>query len=116
MPCGMVWRGWHALLAFLALVAWLACDFKVLLVCNNPSARPQTREVLLSSREVEAAARMASFGRNWPLAAPPGPGTARNQQLRMVASSGLSSQALATILGQFRKLCLILGLVHYLTY
>ena len=47
------------------------------------------------------AARMASFGRNWPLAAPPGPGTARNQELSTVGSSGLSSQALATILGPF---------------
>ena len=32
---------------------------------------------------------MASFGRNWPLAAPPGPRTARNQHLSTAGSSGL---------------------------
>ena len=42
---------------------------------------------------------MASFGRNWPLAAHPGPKTARNQQLSTVGSSGHDSQTLATILG-----------------
>ena len=44
---------------------------------------------------------MASFGRNWLLAAPPSPGTVRNQQLSKVGSSGLSSWALATILDPF---------------
>ena len=44
---------------------------------------------------------MVGFGQEWPLAAPAGPRTARNQQLSMVGSSGLSSQALATILGPF---------------
>ena len=64
---------------------------------------PKLGEVLLSSAEVDSAScgRMASFGQNWPLAAPPGPGTARNQQLSTVGSSELSSQALATILGPF---------------
>ena len=50
---------------------------------------------------IDAAARMVSFGRNWPLAAPPGPGTARNQNLSTVGSSGLPRQPLATILGPF---------------
>ena len=44
---------------------------------------------------------MVSFGRNWPLAAPPGPGTARNQNLSTVGTSGLPRQPLATILSPF---------------
>ena len=42
---------------------------------------------------------MVSFGWNWPLAAPPGPGTVRNQNLSTVGTSGLPRQPLATILG-----------------
>ena len=68
-----------------------------------PCRRPQTGVLLLSSAEVDSAARgrMVSFGRNWPLAAPPGPGTARNQNLSTVGTSGLPRQPLATILGPF---------------
>ena len=38
---------------------------------------------------IEAVARMVSFAPNWPLAAPRGPGTARNQHRITVGSSGL---------------------------
>ena len=62
---------------------------------------PQTGLLLLDSPTVEAAARMVSFGRNWPLAAPPDPRTARNQNLSTVGSLGLPLQPLATILGPF---------------
>ena len=55
----------------------------------NPCIGPQTGGGPIASQDLEAAARgpMASFGWNWPLAAPPGPGTARNQNLSTVGSS-----------------------------
>ena len=41
---------------------------------------------------------MASFARNWPLAASPGRGTARKRFVSTVGSSGFDSHGLATIL------------------
>ena len=47
---------------------------------------------------------MASFARNWPLAASPGRGTARKRFVSTVGSSGLDSQGLATILDPLRPI------------
>ena len=47
---------------------------------------------------------MASFVRNWPLAASPGRGTARKRFVSTVGCSGLDSQGLATILDPFRSI------------
>ena len=52
---------------------------------------------------------MASFARNWPLAAQLGPGTARKRFLSTVGSSGLDSQGLATILDPLRPIFTDLG-------
>ena len=52
---------------------------------------------------------MASFARNWPLAASPGLGTVRKRFLNPVGSSGLDSQGLATILDPFRAIVTDLG-------
>ena len=52
---------------------------------------------------------MASFARNWPLAAQLGPGTARKRFLSTVGCSGLDSQGLATILDPFRTIFADLG-------
>ena len=58
---------------------------------HDPGARPQTGVLLLSSAEVEAAARgpMVSFGRNWPLAASPGPGAVCKPRFKSTGTSGL---------------------------
>ena len=73
---------------------------------HDPSIGPQTGGGPIASRDLVggAGARMASFGRNWPLAASPGRGTARKRFLSTVGSSGLDSQDLATILDPFRTL------------
>ena len=52
---------------------------------------------------------MVSFGRNWPLAAQPGRGTARKRFLSTVGCSGLDSQGLATILDPFWTILADLG-------
>ena len=52
---------------------------------------------------------MASFARNWPLAASPGRGTARKRFVGTVGSSGLDSQGLATILDPLRPIFTDLG-------
>ena len=52
---------------------------------------------------------MASFGRNWPLAAPPGSGVGCKQLFKPGGSSGLDSQLLGTILGPFRTIFVDLG-------
>ena len=69
----------------------------------NPGIGPQTRGGPIASRDLGAAAGgpMASFGRNWLLAAQPGRRTARKRFLSTVGCSGLDSQGLATILGPF---------------
>ena len=78
---------------------------------NNPCIGPQTGGGPIASRDLVAAARgpMASFGRNWPLAASPGRGTARKRFLSTVGCSGLDSQGLATILDPFRAIFIDLG-------
>ena len=78
---------------------------------HNPCIGPQTRGGPIASRDLVggAGARMASFARNWPLAAQLGPGTARKRFLSTVGSSGLDSQGLATILDPFRPISADLG-------
>ena len=56
-----------------------------------------------------AAARTVSFGRNWPLAAPPGPGTGPRGEEMAGRSLGTDSQDLATILDPFRAIFVDLG-------
>ena len=85
-------------------VAKRPCNYLEAAPCRRPTliGAPQTGALLLDPPHTfDAAARRVSFGWNWPLAAPPGPGTARNQNLSTVGSLGLSSQPLATILGPF---------------
>ena len=73
------------------------------MLVDNPSIGPQTGGGPIASRDLVAAARgpMASFGRNWPLAAPPGSGVGCKQLFKPGGSSGLDSQLLGTILGPF---------------
>ena len=71
---------------------------------------PNRGRSLCESRSCGAAgARMASFARNWPLAASPGRGTAWKRFLSTVGCSGLDSQGLATILDPFRTIFADLG-------
>ena len=62
-----------------------------------PSFQPSFGVHCARSRDQEKPPE-ASFGRNWPLAASPGLGTARNEHRMTVGSSGLPRQPLATIL------------------
>ena len=52
---------------------------------------------------------MASFARNWPLAAQLGPGTVRKRFVCNVTCSGFDSQPLVTILDTFRSIFTNLG-------
>ena len=81
------------------------------LLLHNPCIGPQTGGGPIASRDLEAAARgpMASFVRNWPLAAQPSRGTARKRFLSTVGCSGLESQGLATILDPLRAIFADLG-------
>ena len=56
-----------------------------------------------------AAAGTVSFGRNWPLAASPGPGTSPRGEEMAGRSSGTDSQDLATILDPFQVIFVDLG-------
>ena len=78
---------------------------------DNPCIGPQTGGGPVASRDLVAAARgpMASFGRNWPLAASPGCGTVRKHFLSTAGCSGLDSQGLATILDPLRAIFTDLG-------
>ena len=78
---------------------------------HNPCIGPQTGGGPIASRDLVggAGAWVVSFGRNWPLAASPGHGTARKRFLSTVGCSVLDSQGLATILDPFRPIFAELG-------
>ena len=65
--------------------AWTDPIFSLLM---PPCRRPQTGVVLLDPPTVDAA-RMVSFGRNWPLAAPPGTGAVCKPRFKSTGTSGL---------------------------
>ena len=83
----------------------------MLALIHDPCIGPQTAGAPIASRDFWGGAgiRMASFARNWPLAASPGRGTARKRFVSTVGSSGLDSQGLATILDPLRPIFTDLG-------